>query len=176
MNNKLNLNKEYINYIKKRLDDMHYHFISLIIDKLVSFIECSFVDIQLILDSKSINDEKLLKEFMDMLRLMERKFEHMLQVIDIAINLSEVNNDESYKQIANILVATFHDFGRILEIHKVGTGMGTERVNHSILGLSYLFNDEKKSERIREYLSEELYLVYRDIIYMGIPWYKRCSI
>ena len=89
---------------------MNYHFISLIIDKLVSFIECSFVDIQIILNSKSINDEKLTKDFLDMLRLMERKFLHMLQVIDIAINLSEVNHYESYQQIANILIATFHDY------------------------------------------------------------------
>ena len=169
--NTLNLDKVYIEYIKKRLDGMNYHFISLIIDKLVSFIECSFVDIQIILNSKSINDEKITKDFIDMLRVMERKFLHMLQVIDIAINLSEVNHYESYRQIANILVATFHDFGRILEIHKVGTKMGSNKVNHTTLGLSYLFDDSMERERIKEYLSEELYLIYRDLIYTGIAYH-----
>lgn len=170
-NNKLRLDKVYINYIKKRLDGMNYHFISLIIDKLVSFIECSFVDIQIILNSGSITDEKITKDFIDMLRVMERKFLHMLQVIDIAINLSEINHYESYQQIANILVATFHDFGRILEIHKVGNDMGNNKVNHTTLGLSYLFEGKNDRERIREYLSEELYLIYRDLLYTGIAYH-----
>ncbi len=112
------------------------------------------------------------KELLGMLRTMERKYTHMLQTIEVACNLAKAKGYEPYQEIANILVATLHDVGRAAEILQVGTQMGLNKANHCELGVKLLFDSENpKNEKLRSFLTFDLYTIYRDAIYAGIKYH-----
>ena len=170
--NKLNLDYKYVNDTKNMFQKRYYFDLTIPLQKMIEYIEESFQDVSNMLLHENIKLGER-KEYLNMLRLMERKFKHVLQVVEVTNNLALIKDYDDYRTVANLLVAIFHDIGRFIEIHKVGTDMALEKVNHSELGLHYLFSGKDK---FKDYVTPDLYREYYDALYNGIKYHGEYSV
>lgn len=150
--------------------EKHYESLSVPLYMLCNYVLHSFDGVETELAAGNLSEERE-KELLGMIKTMERKFTHMLQTIEVACNLASVKRYEPYQEIANILVATFHDIGRSAEILKVGTQMGLNKANHCELGVRILFSEDRSTELLRSYINPDLYNIYRDAIYAGVKYH-----